>query len=315
MSIYVTRAGLQTYVQAGPRRGHRHSGVPASGAADPLSLALANRLVGNAYDTPALEAALVGPSIQFGTPVAFALAGAVAEARLNGQVIAHHQTQYANVDDRLEVGATEEGARVYIAFAGGIVADEVLGSRSTYAPAGLGGFEGRALKDEDRLDLAAPATDVDAIEAPQIYRPMTPHSRAIRVCESAETGLLSDQQRAVLFDTNWTVGRRADRMGVALEGGHIDIEHDGRMPSVPVFPGTIQLPNDGAPYLLGIDAGTTGGYPRVAQVARLDRHVIGQLRPGDHLALLPRTPDEARAELEALHAYWRPWLKEIERII
>ena len=95
----------------------------------------------------------------------------------------------------------------------------------------------------------------------------------------------------------------------------IDIEHDGRMPSVPVFPGTIQCPNDGIPYLLGIDAGTTGGYPRVGQVARLDRHLIGQLRPGDHLRLLPRKPDEAIAELEAKHAYWRTWLPDVEAVI
>lgn len=315
MSLHVLRAGLQTFVQAGPRRGLRHSGVPASGAADPLSLALANRLVGNAYDTPALEAALMGPSLQFDAATAFALAGAVAEARLNGDVVPAHTTLYAEADDRLDVSATEQGARVYIAIAGGIVAEDLLGSRSTYAPAGLGGHEGRALSDGDTLHLVAATSDIDSIETPADYRPPVSSGRAIRVCRSAETHLLSEQQRAVLFETNWQVGRRADRMGVALEGGHIDIEHDGRMPSVPVFPGTIQCPTDGAPYLLGIDAGTTGGYPRIAQVARVDRHVIGQLRPGDHLALLPRTPDEARAELEAMHAYWRNWLPGIEAVI
>ena len=119
----------------------------------------------------------------------------------------------------------------------------------------------------------------------------------MRVCASAETGILTDEQRSALFDTNWTVGRRADRMGVALEGRAIDIEHDGRMPSVPVFPGT------------------TGGYPRIGQVARLDRHVMGQLRPGDHLRLLPREPGLAIAELEAKHDYWRSWLPEIREIV
>jgi biotin-dependent carboxylase-like uncharacterized protein len=315
MSIHIINAGLQTMVQAGPRRGLRHSGVPASGAADPLSLALANKLVGNTFDTPALEAALVGPSIQFSTPTAFALAGAIAEARLNGAVVQPHKTQYAGANDELDVSATKEGARIYIAIAGGIVAEDVLGSPSTYAPAGLGGHRGRALRDGDTLSLVAATTDVDSIETPWAYRPPVSRRRAIRVCRSAETDLLTDQQRAVLFNTNWSVGRRADRMGVALEGGRIDIEHDGRMPSVPVFPGTIQCPNEGVPYLLGIDSGTTGGYPRVAQVARLDRHTIGQLRPGDHLALLPRTPEEACAELEALHDYWRPWLPDIEGII
>ena len=45
MSIRVLEAGMQTTIQAGPRSGLRHLGVPSCGAADPLSLALANRLV------------------------------------------------------------------------------------------------------------------------------------------------------------------------------------------------------------------------------------------------------------------------------
>jgi allophanate hydrolase subunit 2 len=191
----------------------------------------------------------------------------------------------------------------------------VLGSASTYAPAGLGGFEGRALDSGDRLSLSAASTDVEPLKTPECYRPKTSKRRAMRVCDSAETHLLTGEQRTQLYSTNWTVGRRADRMGVALDGGRLDMQHDGRMPSVPVFPGTIQCPTDGAPYLLGIDAGTTGGYPRIAQVARVDRHMIGQLRPGDHLALLPRSPSEALAELKALHDYWRPWLPGIEAVI
>jgi allophanate hydrolase subunit 2 len=55
MSLRVLRPGLQTTVQAGPRAGLRHLGVPASGAADPLSLALANRLVGNPLAAAGVE--------------------------------------------------------------------------------------------------------------------------------------------------------------------------------------------------------------------------------------------------------------------
>ncbi len=315
MSIYVLRAGLQTLVQAGPRRGHRHLGVPASGAADPLSLAIANRLVGNPLDAPALEAALLGPMLTFAVPAAVAVTGAHAEVRLNGEPVDAHRTHRVDADDTLDVAAAEEGARVYIAMAGGIEARDVLGSTSTYAPAGLGGFDGRALEDGDRLGILSAGPDVEAIVTPATHRPPMSNRRAIRVCASAETSLLNDRQREVLFETTWIVGRRADRMGVALEGARIDIEHDGRMPSVPVFPGTIQCPNDGMPYLLGIDSGTTGGYPRVAQVARVDRHIIGQLRPGDHVAFLPRTPDEALADLEAMHGYWRNWLAGIETVI
>ena len=38
------------------------------------------------------------------------------------------------------------------------------------------------------------------------------------------------------------------------------------MKSSAVFPGTVQCPGDGAPFLLGPDAQTVGGYRRIAQV-------------------------------------------------
>ena len=72
MSIIVLKPGLQTTIQSRARIGLRHLGVPASGAADPLSMALANRLVGNAWDAPALEATLLGPTLRFDASCAFA---------------------------------------------------------------------------------------------------------------------------------------------------------------------------------------------------------------------------------------------------
>ena len=62
--------------------------------------------------------------------------------------------------------------------------------------------------------------------------------------------------------------------------------------------------------MLSVDAGTVGGYPRIAQVARVDRHLLGQLRPGDHLRLLLRDPDEAIGALRAKLDYWREWERD-----
>ncbi|MGB2074998.1 MAG: hypothetical protein ACPHYE_07220, partial [Henriciella sp.] len=62
----------------------------------------------------------------------------------------------------------------------------------------------------------------------------------------------------------------------------------------PVFPGTIQCPENGVPFVLGIDAQTTGGYPRIASVALCDQHLLGQCRPGDRIRFLIRTPQQAR---------------------
>lgn len=313
MSIAVIKPGLQTTVQAGPRIGMRHMGVPANGAADPLSLALANRLVGNAWNAAALEATLLGPTLQFESSCVFALAGAQATATLNGAPIPHYETVAAEPGDELVVGSAEIGARVYIAVAGGLVAEDVLGSVSTNLQAGFGGLQGRALQADDVLH--AGGANVSALKTPVEFRPPITTSWGLRTCVAAETNLLDSASHEALFDSNWVVDRRADRMGLRLQGPALAVSSDGRMPSAGVIPGAIQCPEDGAPYILSVDAGTVGGYPRIGQVARADRHVLGQLRPGDHVRLLRREPDEAIDELRTKLEYWREWLPEIDETL
>ncbi len=315
MTVRVLKPGLQTTVQAGPRRGQRHLGVPASGAADPLSLALANRLVGNALLAPALETTLTGVSLRFENNAFVAVTGAKAEVWLNGERVKRHRTLVVAAGSELEVGAAKRGARNYVAFAGGIDVVEVLGSASTYLPAGFGGFRGRSLRAGDLLPLRPFDAAPQILRTPQEFRPRAGSSWALRACYGAEVEMLGKESRFDLFDTNFSVGGRADRMGLQLDSARFDVSSGGRLASAPVFPGTIQCPEDGKPFLLSIDAQTIGGYPRVAQVARADRHLIGQLRPGDHVRLLWRDADSARDELLAKHDYWREWLPGISDVV
>ena len=315
MTFRILRPGLQTTVQAGPRSGQRHLGIPASGAADPLSLALANRLVGNALLAPALETTFTGVSLRFGSDSFVAVTGARAKVWLNGERMKRHRTLAVTEGDELEVGPAKVGARNYVALAGGIAVEEVLGSASTYLPAGFGGHEGRALRAGDSLAVGPSDGEPAQLRTPKQFRPRASDSWALRACYGPEVDLLSKESRFDLFDTNFTIGNRADRMGIELRGAQFDVTSGGRLASAPVFPGTIQCPEDGTPFLLSIDAQTIGGYPRVAQIARLDRHLIGQLRPGDHVRLLWRDAASARDELLAKHDYWREWLPGIEMVI
>lgn len=315
LRIHVIKPGLQTTVQAGPRRGMRHLGIPASGAADPLSLALANRLVGNSSLTPAIETTLTGVSVRFEADGFAAITGANAKVRLNGERVKRHRTLAVRDGDELEVGPAKAGARNYVAFAGGIASAEVLGSASTYLPAGFGGHEGRALRAADVIATKPVETAPQMIRTPEEFRPRAAASWALRACYGAEIGLLDKDGKFDLFDTNFSIGNRADRMGLQFEGTNFQVASGGQLDSAPVFPGTIQCPEDGRPFLLSIDAQTIGGYPRVAQVARVDRHVIGQLRPGNHVRLLWRDELTAGEELRAKHDYWRQWLPDVAQLI
>jgi len=293
----------------------RHLGVPAAGAADPLSLALANRLVGNTPLTAALESTLTGVSLRFEDDGFIAITGAKAKARMNGERVKLHRTLAVSDGDELELGSAKAGARNYVAFAGGIAIEEVLGSGSTYLPAGFGGHEGRALQADDVIVTEPLRSSPAMIRTPADFRPHAATSWALRACHGAEIELLDKESKFDLFDTNFTIGSRADRMGLQFEGTSFQVASGGQLDSAPVFPGTIQCPEDGRPFLLSIDAQTIGGYPRVAQIARVDRHLIGQLRQGDHLRLLWRDEVSASEELRAKHDYWRQWLPAVADVI
>ena len=118
-----------------------------------------------------------------------------------------------------------------------------------------------------------------------------------------------------LFGERFLVGGRNDRMGVQLDGIRLRSQSAGDLDSRPVFPGTVQCPESGQPFVLGVDAQTTGGYPRVAEVIRADRSQLGQLRSGAALHLLKRDAETAARELKALHAFWSDWLPGIDALL
>ena len=312
-TVRVQKPGLQTTIQGWPRTGSRHLGVPASGPADPLSMALANRLVGNTAFTPALETTLTGVTLMFLGESFIAITGAIAGCSLNGEVVNQHTTIAVQRNDVLVVNAAQRGVRSYVGFSGGLKADEVLGSVSTYITAGFGGHEGRALQEGDELQLANSPAGVSMLETPAEYRLSMLDSWSVRAGRSCETLSVDDPAR--LFETKLTIASRSDRMGIKLQGETFKTNVDGQMPSVPVFPGTIQCPQDGNLFVLSVDAGTTGGYPRVAKIARMDLHVLGQLRPGNRLTLIEREDEDAARELLEKHAYWREWLPDVAEVI
>ena len=308
--LTIIEAGLQTTVQAAPRLGYRHRGVPWAGPADDLSFAIANHLVGNAPGEAGLEITMGGFVAGFEADAVFALTGAPGEATLNGEAVPHHQTHTAHAGDVLKLAPPKIGMRSYLAFGGRLAADEILGSMATYLPAGLGGFSGRALAAGDVLHLANGSDSFAQRETPRALRPYIDHHWTARCLFGPEADLLTPADRAALQQHPFTIGRRGNRMGVALEGHVFRPQSAGTMRSSPVFPGTIQCPEGGVPFLLMADAQTTGGYPRIAQVIRADRHRLGQMRPGDTLSLAMVEPEFGQGAMRTKAEAVALWMSE-----
>ena len=108
-------------------------------------------LVGNPGSTAALEITLGQCVIEFGEETWVCLNRGRCDAELDGKAVWTGWRLRAKAGQRLTLKRPVHGVRSYLAVAGGIDVPEVLGSSSTDQKAGIGGHEGRLLRDGDRL--------------------------------------------------------------------------------------------------------------------------------------------------------------------
>jgi allophanate hydrolase subunit 2 len=155
-SLLVTAPGLAATLQDMGRPGYQALGVPVSGALDPDVLQIANWLVENDGGEGAIEMRFGGPAFEAqGDAVRVALAGAGAEIRLgpsDEDFIPAWRSATIQPGQRFRI-VLRGGAACYLAVGGGFALAPELGSVSTLASAGLGGFGGRALAEGDLLPL------------------------------------------------------------------------------------------------------------------------------------------------------------------
>ncbi len=311
-AITVIQPGLFTTIQDLGRPGHRAAGVPLSGGADRLSLRLANLLVGNPEGAAVLECTLLGPTLRFEREATVAVVGAAFPGFPSA--VATRVT----AGTEIALGHATSGCRGYLAVSGGIDVPVVLGSKSTLVVAGLGGLAGRPLRAGGQMgagsDPAAPHSAGRSFGLPAagptgLPFPNPPHR------DSSEASLfpgfarcpallriIPGEHAEAFGEAAWSrifrASSRSDRMGIRLEGEPLPGgESFAVMPSLAVFPGTVQVPPDGQPIVLLADAQTIGGYPVLGQVIMADLPRAAQLRPGDMLRFEPVSLAEARAAL------------------
>jgi biotin-dependent carboxylase-like uncharacterized protein len=306
MSLRVLKPGLLTTVQDLGRVGYGRWGVSPCGAMDPLALSLANWLAGNSEGAVALEVTALGPELVFEQEATFALAGAEFSPSLDGERLSPGVAHRARAGQTLRFGARVQGARAYVAVAGGLgrSARSFLGSAATDMEAGLGGLTGRPLRAGDVLTLepqppfqARAARDIGErwYGAPDVVRFIPELSSRF----SAEVVDLFGKAR-------FRISSRSNRVGYRLEGATLPVPPGGLQLSEPVAPGTLQLPPDGQPIVLMADRQTTGGYPRLGYVIRADVPKLAQRWLGDPVSFRTVSLEEARRALREQHT----WLQE-----
>jgi urea carboxylase len=290
-AIKVLKPGLFSSFQDLGRRGYQQLGVPVGGAMDELSHRLANRLLGNADVEATLEITQMGPTLRFAAEATIACCGAELSASVDGVPLPLDTPSRLRAGATLAFGRRLSGVRCYLAVRGGFALQPVMGSCSTYERAAYGGHAGRALRKGDVLGLklahAAFEDAGDGLGAAAIARFrsrwMELGDAPVRVMPGREWAQFSVQAQRSLLSGRYRVGALSDRMGYRLEGEALQRRVTGDLLSEGVCFGTMQVPPDGQPIVLMAEHQTTGGYPRIAQVASVDLPRLAQYGPGDVL--------------------------------
>ena len=311
MSIRVLKSGLLTTLQDRGRSGLAAFGIGSAGPMDEVAFRLANALVGNGDDAAALEISLIGPRLHFGADAVIALAGAEFDAHVGTQAIAGWQRRRVAAGDVLDCGRVRHGARAYLAVAGGFEAQVVLGSRSCDVNAGLGPLQGRPLREGDALPVVRMRDGADdtarawqhvgsahAVEAawsldPRPWFDPDP-GHAIHLIRGRHFDALDETSREALFTAEFKVAPDSNRVGFRLDGPRLALAAPLELVSEAVAFGTLQLPPGGQPIALLAEHPTTGGYPRIGQIAAIDLPRLAQRKPGDSVRFREIDLDEAQ---------------------
>lgn len=306
---------MQATVQDYPGRpGMLRQGFFPAGAMDFFALRAGNLLVANPQNAAGIEVTLGGFSARVQTDAMVAVCGAPAETTLDGEPLARWESCRAPAGSELKIGiAPGPGFRCYIAVSGGIDVPQLFGSRATYTMGGLGGFEGRALRERDRLALGPAGQDRQPRRFKEIARPQYSREWEIEVMRGpqATPDYLTDADMQEFFGRSWKVDRNSDRTGVRLESHRFQYARDtggvaGGHPSNildnPYPVGAVNINGD-LPVLLGPDGPTAGGFIVAATVVHAALWKVGQLRPvGDHVRFREVTIEEAAAAEQDLGA-------------
>lgn len=280
MGFKVLNKGLLSLIQGGPRVGFQQYGVPVSGAMDDYSLRIANLLVGNDEYEACIEALIVGPSIKFDEKSIIAITGGDLGPMLNGIEIDMHRSYIVNKGDTLSFSGMRNGCRAYIAFGGGIDVPIVMGSKSTYTKANLGGYEGRALKDGDYVKLLKFDGDINSI-LPKKYIPSYENEITLRAIRGPQDDMFDKNNIKTIFNSIYDITNECDRMGYRLSGEKIKHLNGADIVSDGIAFGAIQVPGHGNPIIMMADRQTVGGYTKIANVISVDLCKLAQSKPGD----------------------------------
>lgn len=302
----VIKAGILDSIQDLGRYGNQHLGINPGGAMDKNIVQVINAVVGNKLNEAVIEMHFPAAVFMFTQTAMIALGGADFAPTINGESIPDLHPIIVHKNDILQFHKPINGARVYLAVAGGISVNKWMNSRSTNLKAKIGGFNGRKLQKDDHLllRLAFPYTiskkettilpwQAD-LQCRNDLNKEKDGNNIFNILPGQEWDRLTIEAKENITFNSFEISKKSDRMGFRINNIPLTTKSDEEVISTAVSFGTIQLLPDGKLIILMADLQTTGGYPRIAHIISAHHSKLGQLKPDDQIQF--KLSDQLQAE-------------------
>ena len=309
--IEVLQSGIQTAIQdITGRLGYWDVGVPPSGAIDPLSLNVANQLLGNPYNTSGLECTLQGPSLKFHCDSQIVITGGDMPSKLDGVLVPMWQTVNVKKGQVLKCGTMSTGCRSYIGIKGGFHVPEYLGSKATFTLGQFGGHAGRNLLIGDMLAITEYSSDQSkSLAVDQIPKFARHWEIAVMYGPHGAPDFFTKNDIDRFFSNQFEIHYNSSRTGIRLigpkpewareDGGEAGL-HPSNIHDNAYAIGAIDFTGD-MPIILGPDGPSLGGFVCPAVVIHSELWKIGQLKAGDKVKFIPVSYAQAKALDQTYH--------------
>ncbi len=279
--IKFLRPGLYTSIQDMKRIGYKKYGIPNSGPMDEYSHILSNWLVDNSYSSETLEINYFGPRIKFNFNTTIGICGANFDAKINDKRIQLNRSIKVKTGDILDIGVCLNGGRVYLSFSAKMKLKKSFNSYSTYEKINIGGINGKKISKNDTINFKK-SEEIIEKKIPDSFQRKYQEVSNIRVIKGVNYNIISKNSLKKL-DNEFNVSSGSDRMGIRLNGNKLKVSDKKSIESTVVSKGTIQLPPAGDPIILMSDSQSTGGYPIIGNIARVDISKVSQIKPESKL--------------------------------
>ena len=277
------RPGINTTFQDEGRKNLYHIGITFSGAMDKRNYLIANKLVGNNLNAPAIEFAYQGPLLKYtGYEINFVITGDVSFIiRSKGKEIDGNCYEVYNLknNDEIDILSTNKSVYGYFNISGEFKLEPQWNSYSINTKAKIGPNNGKKFEKNQKIFISKIFSDLNKKKIEYINTKI----ENIRIIKGTNFDYFSEEGKKTFFGKDFTVSKLSDRMGMRLEGPKIENIVDANIKSEGLIKGVIQVPPDGNPIIMLSDHGSIGGYPKIGTVISADYDKLVQLSPGSKI--------------------------------